>query len=402
MMSDSIFKYNHLDKSKRMIRLIRLSEDQKGAEVCLDICTVDLDSRPEYTALSYTWGPISPVREIRLNGQSFMVRENLFEFLVQLRAKSCEDWIWIDQICINQGEIKERNHQVSQMTDVYWNAARTIVWLGSARPETLFAFRCMTRDLDQLQGHDMDIAELESIGYDAFFAHEYWTRIWIVQELILSHEIDFWWRDLGAALHQVKDFVQGSNKSKHRNPAFVYVQLGGANHLKNAQKNGRRAHLITDLVETFHDSQCQDIKDRVYGFRGLLHPRIREILVVDYSMSVADLFRNGVHAMAEEVRLCPTSSGEHAAELIVLRFDGNYYITLANVSALLTVFRPRVKVQFPVLSHFDHRSGKDEVFAGLLRDIGDFIAERWGLRDEELEAEIDEFARTTLLAAFPL
>jgi hypothetical protein len=52
-------------------------------------------------AVSYTWGPSYPTREISLEGQSFTVRENLWQFLDAARDYA-KDWLWIDQVCIDQ------------------------------------------------------------------------------------------------------------------------------------------------------------------------------------------------------------------------------------------------------------------------------------------------------------
>lgn len=40
--------------------------------------------------------------------------------------------IWVDAICINQSDVKERNHQVHIMQRIYTNAASVVVWLGPA------------------------------------------------------------------------------------------------------------------------------------------------------------------------------------------------------------------------------------------------------------------------------
>jgi hypothetical protein len=40
--------------------------------------------------------------------------------------------MWIDQCCINQTDIPERNSQVLIMRDIYRGASETLVWLGEA------------------------------------------------------------------------------------------------------------------------------------------------------------------------------------------------------------------------------------------------------------------------------
>ena len=66
------------------------------------------------------------------------MRENLYDLFLAAR-RSCEDprtnswtadWIWIDQICIDQTDVEERCHQVGQMTELYSSAKATIIWPG--------------------------------------------------------------------------------------------------------------------------------------------------------------------------------------------------------------------------------------------------------------------------------
>ena len=38
--------------------------------------------------------------------------------------------VWADGICINQGDVHEKEAQVQLMGDIYSKAEKTIVWLG--------------------------------------------------------------------------------------------------------------------------------------------------------------------------------------------------------------------------------------------------------------------------------
>lgn len=48
--------------------------------------------------------------------------------------------MWLDQLCINQTNIAERNAQVQIMGDIYYRAARTAIWLGEAEADNDAAF----------------------------------------------------------------------------------------------------------------------------------------------------------------------------------------------------------------------------------------------------------------------
>ena len=55
--------------------------------------------------------------------------------LQRLRNTSEPRLLWIDAICIDQHNIKDRNHQVARMRDIYAHALRVLIWLGMSDAE---------------------------------------------------------------------------------------------------------------------------------------------------------------------------------------------------------------------------------------------------------------------------
>jgi len=95
------------------------------------IKNVSLRNKPQYDALSYTWGrPDEEGYFVCLQGNRFPVRENLWRALRHLRDKKRSLVLWIDVICITKEDIAERGHQVQQMREIYGGAACVHVWLG--------------------------------------------------------------------------------------------------------------------------------------------------------------------------------------------------------------------------------------------------------------------------------
>lgn len=87
-------------------------------------------SKAKYRALSYTWGDPSNCQDIQINGHKFPVTVNLYYALRNLRSETSHEHLWIDAICINQKDDKERSEQVLRMRDIYSQAQCVIVWLG--------------------------------------------------------------------------------------------------------------------------------------------------------------------------------------------------------------------------------------------------------------------------------
>ena len=58
--------------------------------------------------------------------------ENLHTALSHLRNFSLERIIWVDAICIDQKNTKEKEQQIQFMAKIYSQANRVLVWLGEA------------------------------------------------------------------------------------------------------------------------------------------------------------------------------------------------------------------------------------------------------------------------------
>ncbi|KAF7531499.1 hypothetical protein G7054_g8799 [Neopestalotiopsis clavispora] len=188
-MASSSFEYPPLDKTKSQIRLFEILP-QPDSSLRYSLTTSDVSSCPNYIALSYVWGDDEPSNTIVINGQDFKIRDNLSYALPRLadfQSKRDEKHFWIDAICINQEDTKERNHQVGIMKDIFTKASLTVAWLGvdeetsrllSQAEQTLFPERDLVSDL------------LERLA-----CNDYFQRMWIVQEMILSPKLSFLYDD---------------------------------------------------------------------------------------------------------------------------------------------------------------------------------------------------------------
>ncbi|KXJ85436.1 heterokaryon incompatibility, partial [Microdochium bolleyi] len=105
-----------------------------------DLVVRDLAKTSSYVALSYVWGQSDPqnprsiyIRKIGSPGDGIgqiSITENGHQALWHIRKKFGPTYIWIDAICINQGDLAERSHQVQWMGDIYSSAQRVYVFLG--------------------------------------------------------------------------------------------------------------------------------------------------------------------------------------------------------------------------------------------------------------------------------
>lgn len=109
---------------------------------------------PSYEAVSYAWGtPETTPGRIFLqhsleNGHALQgwlpARENLISALRHLR-RGAPRTLWIDQLCINQGDEIEKGPQVALIGEVYQLAERVIAWLDPSSEDSPRAMKFVER-----------------------------------------------------------------------------------------------------------------------------------------------------------------------------------------------------------------------------------------------------------------
>ena len=131
----SQYRYVPLLSEPDRIRLLRLMphEDETADIQCelFEYSLRDSDRRNHlYEALSYVWGKPDKKLPIFIHGHRFYVTVNLRAALSCLRSHSMERMLWVDAICIDQANQKEKERQIQSMAKIYAQANRVIVWLG--------------------------------------------------------------------------------------------------------------------------------------------------------------------------------------------------------------------------------------------------------------------------------
>jgi hypothetical protein len=124
-------------------RIVRLLPGSGNDAIKCELIPSSLSPKaPSYEALSYCAGDPNDFESITLNGHKFNTFQSTFEALCRFRCTEDFRDLWIDQICINQTDIEERDSQVLLMRNIYKHAIRTQIWLGEAaeNPPSILAF----------------------------------------------------------------------------------------------------------------------------------------------------------------------------------------------------------------------------------------------------------------------
>ncbi|MCJ1471888.1 hypothetical protein MMC13_000529 [Lambiella insularis] len=286
-----------------------------------ELIHADIDAAPPYAALSYTWGRPNFSKHIVLGPCILKVTENLYEGLHALRARVSQSgyYLWIDAICIDQQNVKERNAQVSLMKVIYENATLVYVWLGIASDESDLAIRKIREFGHYLgalqQQHENDIYKAVGTlspedptvfgeeGSESFrswnaiavlFRRDWWYRAWIIQEATASTRTIFCcgvssvsWRSMMSTIliaDQLSSFPGLESFSSIGSFWRKYISLA----LSRERNDARR--LLLDVMQSFRLSDCGDNRDKIYAKLGLATDVASGDIAVRYDRPICDVY----------------------------------------------------------------------------------------------------------------
>lgn len=174
------FRHKPLNHAIPSIRLIKIHRNRTSEGLIQ--CDVRITStKDRYVCLSYVWGEPGDGQWILLNGAKFWVRQNLWDFVAAARtvSKLTDCWIWIDAICINQMDIKERQHQVQQMGQIYAGAVEVCSWFGTNKTISQFlADSQECYEYERVFGQSINRFS-DPVACDDLSASPYWRRAWV-------------------------------------------------------------------------------------------------------------------------------------------------------------------------------------------------------------------------------
>jgi len=115
------FVYDILNPGEiRILELYREVDSGPTLSGTLRLQALRRDStQQDYETLSYTWGSPKRTDSIVCNGKSLGITRNLAVGLPYLRYGSRPRRLWIDAICIDQSNVRERTKQVQLMRDIF-------------------------------------------------------------------------------------------------------------------------------------------------------------------------------------------------------------------------------------------------------------------------------------------
>ncbi|KAI1738936.1 heterokaryon incompatibility protein-domain-containing protein [Xylaria scruposa] len=346
-------KYTKISGPQEIRLLILLpGKDQEDIKVAFE--HVVLNEHSQFEALSYVWGsenehekvkvqtrpgkssssstsPSIPINTAKWSfekeltdtfdcrdwedvDETIQITKNLAIVLEHLRYEEKPRILWVDAVCIDQGNPDEKGEQVNRMGSNYENAQRTIVWLGpdatDGKSDELysnikFAFDLFHRFYEQSVSEANDnqsvlsewlvqpfmdcfnttASDGENFGvrliarfikeYDATRAllqRPWWNRMWIVQETCKSRAIDVYFGHLTIKWNVLSKGIQSYLSPSERQVAlperFIYqIQaLFAAQELRDSHPDGKN---LLSLLHRYRWCRASNPRDKIYGILGL-------------------------------------------------------------------------------------------------------------------------------------
>jgi hypothetical protein len=268
---------------KTEIRLIELMPAYMGDGLLCNMRCVNLDTKPQFLALSYTWGGNAKTHSIQMRGFSIPVTINLYQALLQLRKPLQSIVLWVDALCINQESLQETNYQVTQMQKIYTAAQEVIIWLGNGTSSSDHAM-----DLIGLSPQEFRKKKHVEIrkNLDDLFCRPYWSRVWVVQELASANRpgraCTLRCGHKSVTLVQFKDFLRRILHQTKQSKLQSIMQPKSLITLSTQDSNRTFLHVLWESSFLVATNPC----DKIYGIRGISPKFYRDNIAVNYDKTI--------------------------------------------------------------------------------------------------------------------
>lgn len=293
------FKHKPIDLEGHIFRLLRVLKGSSGNVRC-EIFDAYLGDRGavKYEALSYTWGGLSKAYDVEVNGRTMAVTHNLLSALLSLRSSHQDRILWIDAICIDQDNDKERGHQVRQMGSIYAKAEQVLVWLGPATLctdvvfDSMFRFETETARQD-IMGFGYQLAmPQQAEGFSDLLTRAWFDRVWIIQEVANARAIRVICGAKSVSALTFTRFLKfhGVKTSLHRQAVLDLMPGRHRNHFR-----WTRNHDLYTLLKKFRGSKASDQRDKIFALLGISSDRcITGFPVPDYEKSEVEIVQKTI------------------------------------------------------------------------------------------------------------
>lgn len=345
------------------IRILSLEPGEYGTPLFASLHHVDMlyddgvlirnpDRRISYAAISYCWGEHTKQYAIHCDEARIFITKEAHCALQRVRSTNVARYVWMDSVCIDQDDPKERASQVSKMLSIFKKAEVVVCWLGEHGKNTRVA-------LAFLRTHSMRLstdpspqplcyqqkdaiapmcsrhAVQVSSGIQEIRDRPWFRRVWVRQEVWAARDVVVYcgdtqipWKMLLAASRQCSGLDHDCLRPYERNPVHkslerlgdILARLPMTTPIQHAaaQMDDEANPLFSvdrplDIVNVLRrtaGTECSLAQDHIYSVLGMSSINKRTTsggygcsLVVSYEMSASEVFQRLAIYLAERTRL---------------------------------------------------------------------------------------------------
>ncbi|KAK8030064.1 heterokaryon incompatibility protein [Apiospora rasikravindrae] len=308
-------------------RLLILLPGNPHEPLRCELRTNTLTKHSPYETLSYVWDNRGNTVKIDVAGHQHAITKGVEAILFRLRQPSEPRTLWIDQLCIDQSNPKEKTAQVQKMRFIYSECTRVLLWMGEIAngirledAEGVFAVIEYMEALGSRNGksirtppkcmasEDLFRAAMRALATISPTRHPWWHRVWTVQEAILPSDAAFVWGPLTLTwatatsasttwISWTSTNTPGDRESMDLKQMLMATGAGDIGHLlekvhwTNTSGQGRDGPNPASIK--WRDRNSTEVRDNVYALTGLYHAReLPRSSGCDYSLSVNRVFIN--------------------------------------------------------------------------------------------------------------
>nr|POE63704.1 heterokaryon incompatibility protein 6, or allele [Quercus suber] len=298
------FSYVPLNTELMEIRLLVVhpGEGNEPVRARLDNVLLSSEWKPLYETISYVWGDPNVRSRIYLQGLELDVPLSSEQAIRRMRYPDRERTLWIDAICINQRDSRERSQQVAIMSLIYSNTVLNLIWLGE-NEQSMAVLRLVQAVAMDAKKETKNLAtfmdslcdELGNMVITTFYSLE-WSEgqksksIRVVQEAALAPQSELHFGDDSIPL---VDVLTCALWLRHKGK----VDLARTSNIEMVCRIGyyahprlkRRVRTFLGLLYGFRPFRTHDPLDHVFGLLGLYQAGVSAQslsgVVVDYERS---------------------------------------------------------------------------------------------------------------------
>ncbi|KAI2462917.1 heterokaryon incompatibility protein-domain-containing protein [Annulohypoxylon bovei var. microspora] len=284
-----------------------------------------------YEALSYTWGAPVFSLPIQINGVDFFITENLDSALRHLRLTDSKRYLWVDALCINQFDVREKSVQVGRMFSIYQKARRVVAWNSGWTERKSTILSTVLANISNSQKHSEEcLARFHKLYQFLVKACEppLFKRTWVRQEAFAARDIVMQFSNLQISWEEYErikwfiisikghadpksestllDFTDAIYLKSPFNAIMTLVQPDYKSDRKSRDEGNQAAvNAPVSLLDALVFSSSfgvTDPRDLVYGILGFTTVPIshtvwnmsQPTLEVDYGRSVSEVYQDVV------------------------------------------------------------------------------------------------------------